>query len=54
MNVVFWLLVIFGGLALWVLLSAVFIPLGRIIYLKWNKLNDKLNKEYNEEKEKEE
>lgn len=51
--VVIGFLVILVALAVWVLLSAIFVPLGRIVYGMWKNLNDKLNKECEEEKEKE-
>lgn len=52
MNIIFWLLIAIFCVSIWVLLSAIFIPLGKLVYTKWKKLNDKLNKEYEEEKEK--
>lgn len=53
MNPVFWFLVALAALIAWALLSAIFIPLGKFAYTRWKKLNDKLNKEYKEEKENE-
>lgn len=53
MNLLFWCLIALAAFLTWVLLSAVFIPLGKFSYMRWKRLNDKLNKEYKEEKEKE-
>lgn len=53
MNPLFWFLIILLIVSVWMLLSAIFVPLGKIAYIKWKRLNDKLNTEYEEEKEKE-
>ena len=54
MNPVFWLLIIVFAIILWFIISFVFIPLGTVVLKKWNKTLEILNKETenNEEKEK--
>lgn len=51
MNPVFWLLVLLIAVALWFILTFVFIPLGNTLLKKWNKTIDILNKETEEEME---
>lgn len=54
MNPVFILLVLIGAVALWFLLSFVFLPLGKFIYRIGKDATDAMNKDNNdEEKEKE-
>lgn len=53
MNFIFWLLVIFALIVLWFIISFVFIPLGSIILKKWNKTLEILNKDKNDNEEKE-
>ena len=45
MNPVFWLLVIIAAILLWSAISFIFIPLGRIILRKVNKILDILEEE---------
>lgn len=54
MNPSFWILIGIGAVILWFLLSFVFIPLGNKIIKRWNKTKERLNTEYQEEREKEE
>jgi len=44
-NLAFWILVLLGAVALWCIISFIFIPLGRIVLKKWNKLIEILDKE---------
>ena len=53
MNPVFLLLIIIGAVALWFILTFAFIPLGNLIFKKWDKTIEVLNKENNEEEVKE-
>ena len=50
MNPVFIILVVFGVILLWFLLSFAFRPLGRIIYRIVKDAIDEMNKEENKEK----
>ena len=52
MNPVFVILVILAVIILWFLLSFVFFPLGKIIYRIGKDVIDEMNREENEEKEK--
>lgn len=52
MTWIVWVLVAIAMIVLWLILSAVFIPLGKIAYVQWKKLNDKLNKEIEVKEEK--
>lgn len=54
MNPVFVLLVILGAILLWFLLSFVFYPFGRFLYLLWKDASDEMNREDKNEKEKKE
>ena len=38
MNPVLWILVILAAVALWFLISFIFIPVGRIALKKWDKI----------------
>jgi hypothetical protein len=49
MNPAFIILVIFGAVILWFLLSFVFIPLGKLVYRVIEDAIDIMNKEENEE-----
>lgn len=51
MNPVFWLLIILIVIILWFIISFVFIPLGRLLLMKWDKTLEILNKVDQEEKE---
>lgn len=51
MNLVFWILVVLGGVLLWFIISFLFIPFGIIMLRKWNKTMEILNKEEQEEEE---
>ena len=44
MNLIFWLLVLLGLCILWFLISFVFIPLGQVIWKKWENTLEILNK----------
>lgn len=44
-NPVFVILVILGAILLWFLLSFVFYPLGRFLYLLWKDATDEMNRE---------
>lgn len=55
MNPVFWLLILIVAIALWFMISFVFIPLGEMLLKKWDKTVEILNNEKQknqEEKEK--
>lgn len=52
MNPVFWLLVILAAIALWLLLSILFQPLGKYISKIFNDTVDIINDKEDEEKEK--
>ena len=52
MNPVFIILVILSVIVLWFLSSFVFFPIGKIIYRIGKDAIDEMNKEENEEKEK--
>lgn len=54
MNPVFWLLVILAVIALWLLLSILFQPLGKYISKIFNDTVDIINDKEDEEKEKDE
>lgn len=45
MNPVFFILVILGAIILWLLLSFVFYPLGKIGYRLWKDAIDEINRE---------
>lgn len=45
MNSAFWLLLGLGAVALWFLISIIFIPIGTLLIKKWNKTLEILNKE---------
>ncbi len=51
MNPVLWLLVILAAVALWFLISFIFIPVGRIALKKWDKIMGILNNEEQKERE---
>ena len=53
MNLVFWFLIILGLIISWFLISFVFIPLGSVFVKKWNSTIALINKETNNEEEKE-
>lgn len=53
MNPVFWLLALITVIALWFIISFVFIPIGKVLLKKWDKTLEILNKEEQIEKEKE-
>ena len=53
MNLVFWFLIILGLIISWFLISFVFIPLGSVFVKKWNSTIEIINKETNNEEEKE-
>ena len=44
MNPVFWLLVLIVLAILWFLISFIFIPLGQIVWKKWENILEILNK----------
>lgn len=55
MNIVFYLLVVLAGIALWFIISSfVFEPLGKLISKKWYKTIEILNKEEHENETEEE
>lgn len=54
MNPIFWLLVILATIALWLLLSILFQPLGKYISKIFNDTVDIINDKEDEEKEKDE
>lgn len=54
MNPIFWLLVILAAIALWLLLSILFQPLGKYISKIFNDTVDIINDKEDEEKEKDE
>ena len=49
MNPVLWILVILAAVALWFIISFIFVPLGRLVLKKWDNVMGILNDE--EEKE---
>lgn len=53
MNAVFWLLVILAALLLWLAVSFIFIPLGRVFSKKVKGLSDIVNYKETEQKENE-
>ncbi len=50
MNPALVILIVFGTVALWFLLSFVFHPLGKFIYRIWKDAVDEINKEESEDK----
>lgn len=51
MNPVFWLIIAVMGFVVWILLSAIFIPLGKFMYHRWKRITKKINEEYEDEEE---
>lgn len=51
MNPVLWILVILAAVALWFIISFIFIPVGRIALKKWDKIMGILNNEEQKERE---
>ena len=51
MNPVLWILVILAAVALWFLISFIFIQVGRIALKKWDKIMGILNNEEQKERE---
>lgn len=47
MNIVFWVLVIFIGIAAWFIMTFVFIPLGRVIVHIWKNTMNHIQEEDN-------
>lgn len=45
MNPVFWFLAILAAVALWFVLTFIFIPIGKLALNKWNKTMKILNEE---------
>lgn len=51
MNPVLWILVILAAVALWFIISFIFIPVGRLALKKWDKIMGILNSEEQKERE---
>lgn len=51
MNPVLWILVILAAVALWFIISFIFIPVGRLALKKWDKIMEILNNEEQKERE---
>lgn len=49
MNPTFIILVIFGAIALWFVLSSVFFPIGNYLYKIWKSTVEEIKKEEREE-----
>lgn len=52
MNPVFFILILLGAFILWLLLSFVFYPLGKIGYRLWKDAIDEMNRESDEKETK--